>query len=104
KQFTYLFPLMYKWDTKLITLEEEGDEFPHQDLIEELAAKHFANLTLEMITEETKKTFHTWIKSHQDYMLIAGGFGRSELSNVFSKSFVADIIKDHSIVVFVAHK
>jgi hypothetical protein len=37
-------------------------------------------------------------------MLIAGGFGRSELSNVFSKSFVADIIKDHSIVVFVAHK
>jgi hypothetical protein len=104
KQFTYLFPLMYKWDTKLITLEEEGNEFPHQDLIEELAAKHFANLTLEMITEETKKTFHTWIKSHQDYMLIAGGFGRSELSNVFSKSFVADIIKDHSIVVFVSHK
>ena len=33
KQFTYLFPHFYQWDTKLITLEEEGEEFPHQDLI-----------------------------------------------------------------------
>lgn len=57
KQFTYLFPQFYNWDTKLITLEEDGDEFPHQDLMEELAAKHFANLTLEMISDENKKIF-----------------------------------------------
>ena len=104
KQFTYLFPQFYNWDTKLITLEEEGDEFPHQDLIEELATKHFANLTLEMITDETRKTFHTWLKAHKDYMLVAGAFGRSELSNLFSKSFLSDIITDHSLSVFVAHK
>lgn len=104
KQFTYLFPQFYHWDSKLITLEEDGEEFPHQDLIEELAAKHFANLTLEMIDDETRKTFHTWMKSHKDYMLITGAFGRSELSNIFSKSFISDIIKEHSIAVFVSHK
>ncbi|NBO50206.1 MAG: hypothetical protein EBU80_10905, partial [Chitinophagia bacterium] len=104
KQFTYLFPQFYNWETKLITLEEEGDEFPHQDLIEELATKHFANLTLEMITDETRKSFHTWIKSHKDYLLVSGAFGRSELSNLFSKSFLSDIITDHSLTVFVAHK
>lgn len=104
KQFTYLFPHFYQWDTKLITLEEDGEDFPHQQLIEELAAKHFANLTMEMINDETKKTFHTWIKSHKEYMLVAGSFGRTELSNIFSKSFVSDVIKEHSIAVFVAHK
>jgi hypothetical protein len=105
KQFTYLFPQFYNWDTKLITMEEEeGEDFPHQDLIEELAAKHFANLTMEMVTEETRKTFHTWMKSHKEYMLVAGSFGRTELSNIFNKSFLSDIIRDHSIAVFVAHK
>lgn len=104
KQFTYLFPHFYQWDTKLITLEEDGAEFPHQDLIIELASKHFANLTMEIINDESKKTFHTWIKSHKAYMLVAGAFGRTELSNIFNRSFVSDVIWDHSIVVFVSHK
>jgi hypothetical protein len=104
KQFTYLFPHFYQWDTKLITLEEDGAEFPHQDLIIELASKHFANLTMEIINDESKKTFHTWIKSHKEYMLVAGAFGRTELSNIFNRSFVSDVIRDHSITVFVAHK
>jgi len=104
KQFTYLFPQLYQWDTKLITLEEEGEEFPHQDLIIDLASKHFANLTMEIINDESKKTFHTWIKSHKEYMLVAGAFGRNELSNIFNRSFVSDVIRDHSVVVFVAHK
>jgi hypothetical protein len=37
-------------------------------------------------------------------MLVAGAFGRSEFSNLFKKSFLTDIIKDHKIPVFVGHK
>jgi hypothetical protein len=59
---------------------------------------------MEMINDETKKTFHTWIKSHKEYMLVAGSFGRTELSRIFNRSFVSDVIRDQSITVFVAHK
>jgi len=40
KQFTYLFPQFYQWETRLVTLEEKGEAIPHQELIQELATKH----------------------------------------------------------------
>ena len=104
KQFTYLFPQFYSWETTLVTIEDEDEPLPFQELIEELAAKHFANLTLEVVPQATEKSFLENLKSKEDTMLVAGAFGRSEFSNLFKKSFLTDIIKDHRIPVFVGHK
>jgi nucleotide-binding universal stress UspA family protein len=104
KQFTYLFPKLYKWETKLVTLEEEAETLPHQELIEELAAKHFSNLTLEVVTTETRATFPSWISEQEGSILVAGAFGRSELSSLFKKSFLSEVIEEHKIPVFIAHK
>ena len=104
KQFTYLFPQLFHWETKLISLEEENEPLPHQELIEELAAKHFSNLTLEAVTHETADTFANWVAEQTEYMLVTGAYGRSELSNLFKKSFLSDVIGQHKIPVFVAHK
>jgi nucleotide-binding universal stress UspA family protein len=104
KQFTYLFPKLYQWETKLITVEEETEALPHQELIEELAAKHFANLTLEVVSTETKSTFASWISEQEGSILVAGAYGRNELSSLFKKSFLAEVIGEHKIPVFIAHK
>jgi nucleotide-binding universal stress UspA family protein len=104
KQFTYLFPKLYQWETKLITVEEETEALPHQELIEELAAKHFANLTLEVVSTETKSSFASWISEQEGSILVAGAYGRNELSSLFKKSFLAEVIGEHKIPVFVAHK
>jgi nucleotide-binding universal stress UspA family protein len=104
KQFTYLFPKLYNWETKLVTLEEEAETLPHQELIEELAAKHFSNLTLEVVTTETRATFPSWISEQEGSILVAGAYGRSELSSLFKKSFLSEVIEEHKIPVFIAHK
>jgi hypothetical protein len=104
KQFTYLFPQFYSWETTLVTVEDDNEPLPFQELIEELAAKHFANLTLEVLSNATEKSFLNSISGKTDTMLVAGAFGRSEFSNLFKKSFLTDIIKDHKIPVFVGHK
>jgi nucleotide-binding universal stress UspA family protein len=104
KQFTYLFPQLNNWDTKLITMEDEDEELPHQELIEELAAKHFSNLTIEVVSTETAASFANWMAEHDDYLLVAGAYGRSELSNLFKKSFLSEVIEQHKTPVFVAHK
>ncbi len=104
KQFTYIFPQLNNWDTKLITMEDEDDALPHQELIEELAAKHFSNLTIEVLTTETAASFANWMAEHDDYLLVAGAYGRSELSNLFKKSFLSEVIEQHKTPVFVAHK
>lgn len=104
KQFTYLFPSLYHWDTKLVTLEDEEEPLPHQELIEELTAKHFSNLTLEVITTETRRSFPAWVAEQDGVLLVAGAYGRSELSGMFRKSFLAEVIAEHKVPIFVAHK
>ena len=104
KQFTYLFPHFYTWETTLITIEDESEPLPYQELIEELAAKHFSNLTLEVISTVSERAFSKSIGEKDETLLVAGAFGRSELSNLFKKSFLSDIIQEHKIPVFIAHR
>lgn len=103
KQFMYLFPQLNNWDTKLITLEDEDESLPHQALIEELASKHFSNLTLEVVATETAASFANWVSEHDNYLLVAGAYGRSELSNLFKKSFLSEVIEQHKTPIFIAH-
>jgi nucleotide-binding universal stress UspA family protein len=44
------------------------------------------------------------VAEQTEYMLVTGAYGRSELSNLFKKSFLSDVIGQHKIPVFVAHK
>jgi len=104
KQFTYLFPHFYQWETRLITLEEEGESIPHQELIQELATKHFSNLTIEAVTSVTEKTFDAWVSDQTDHIIVSGAFGRSELSTLFHKSFISRLIEQHCVPVFVTHR
>jgi hypothetical protein len=69
-----------------------------------LAAKHFSNLTLEVVPPESERSFANWISEQREYLLVAGAFGRSELSNLFKKSFLSELIELHKIPVFIAHK
>jgi hypothetical protein len=104
KQFTYLFPQFYQWETRLINLEEEDEPIPHQELIQELAAKHFSNLTIEALTTANEKNFATWASEQTDHIMVSGAFGRSELSTLFHKSFLNNIIEEHRMPVFIAHR
>lgn len=103
KQFTYLFPQLNNWETKLITIEDEDEPLPHQELIEELAAKHFSNLTIEAVSSETAGSFTNWLAEQDNILLVAGAYGRSELSNLFKKSFLAEVIEQKKTSIFIAH-
>jgi nucleotide-binding universal stress UspA family protein len=104
KQFTYLLPQLFDWETKLITVQEDSEELPHQQLIEELAIKHFSNLTIETVHSTSQNGFMDWISKEKGYMVVAGAYGRSELSHLFKKSFLAELIEEHRVPVFIAHK
>lgn len=106
KQFAYLFPELCDNSTILVyASEKNGDEeFPEESNIEELAARHFSDLTLLRLEADPRKYFSSWLMENNRSILITGAFGRSELSLLFRKSFVSDIISDHKLPLFVAHK
>ena len=105
KQFAYLFPELTKLETLLVYANiNEGEDFPDKVQMEELAARHFPNLTLFKLEINPKKFFSTWIMEKKSAMLVSGSYGRSGISQFFNKSFVKQVIADHGLPVFIAHK
>jgi len=105
KQFSYLFPEFGSNDTLLVYAKEEvSRKFPDEQYIEELAARHFPDLNLLKLQLKPKDYFNTWLKDRKGAILVSGAYGRSVISQVFKKSFVSDIIRDHKLPVFVTHR
>lgn len=105
RQFSYLFPERCAMETLLVSEEEESDaEMPNIGLIQELAARHFPNLTLHNLAGGDKEEFLHWIGEKRGSLIIAGAFGRGEMSSIFRKSFVSSIIRQHRIPLFIAHR
>jgi nucleotide-binding universal stress UspA family protein len=105
KQFAYLFPELTKDKTLLVYAESDlHKDFPAKEFIFELAAHHYDDLTFYKLDLDPKKYFTSWIGSKKASVLVSGSFSRSSLSQLFRKSFVTNVIKQHKIPVFIAHK
>lgn len=103
KQFAYLFPEMTSLPALLVYVDGGGDDFPDEENIEELAARHYSNLTFLKLDMDPKKYFPTWLSEKKGAMLVAGAFGRSMWSRLVKPGFVSDIISEHLVPVFIAH-
>jgi len=103
KQFSYLFPELCSLDTILVYSGNEKHNIPDESLIKELASSHFENLTINKISGEDKKNFNEWLMEHSNPLLISGSFSRSDISELFNKSFVINTIKEHKTPIFIAH-
>ena len=105
KQFAYLFPELSHKEALLVYANENKEEdFPDKIQIEELVARHFRNLTLIKLDVNPTKYFSAWVSEKKSCMLVSGSYGRSGLSQLFKKSFVKEVIADHKVPVFIAHK
>jgi nucleotide-binding universal stress UspA family protein len=105
KQFAYLFPEFCDNKTLLVYAKEEANgRFPDEQYIEELAARHFTDLRLLKLPAKPEDYFNTWIENRKGAVLISGAFGRSTISQIFKRSFTSDVITDHRLPVFIAHR
>jgi nucleotide-binding universal stress UspA family protein len=105
KQFAYVFPELARNPTLLVYADDEEDaDFPSKQHIVELTTQHFKNLTFHKLELASKKYFSNWIQERNGSILVSGSFSRSVFSQLFRKSFVADIIRNHKVPVFIAHK
>lgn len=104
KQFAYVFPGLTGNKSFLVYAENDNSDFPSKKNIVELANQHYHDLELYRLETDPKKFFSTWVKNERGCILITGSFSRSAISEIFRKSFASEIIRDHTIPVFIAHK
>ena len=104
KQFACYFPDWCNNETLLVYAGQEKNlTIPDEKYIEELGGRHFPNLTILKLQIDPKRFFNSWVADQKSSIVVSGAFSRSGLSQVFKKSFITEVIRDHKIPVFVAH-
>jgi nucleotide-binding universal stress UspA family protein len=104
KQFAYLFPELTRNKTVLVFMDDSPHPIPDESYIKELAARHFPDLSLLKLELPSSKYFSTWVNDKKNTLLVSGAYGRSSFSQLFKKSFVSDVIRDHQLPVFITHR
>ena len=105
RQFAALMPDLAGLDTLLVYVDpNERHDFPDKDYIEELAARHYGKLTFLRLEIDPKDYFDTWLADVKNTLLVTGAQGRSGFSNLFRRSFIGEVLKEHRIPVFIAHR
>lgn len=104
KQFAYQFPTMCNKPAVLIHMsKQDKNEMPDHENIEELAARHYSNLEFSTIHADPKKFFNTWLIEKENSMIISGSYGRSGISDMFTKSFISDVITNRQFPIYIWH-
>ena len=103
RQFSYLFPQLRGNKTRLVYASTKDEFIPDASLIEELVTRHFGDLSIQKLDIDPKKYFSTWIADRKNVILVTGAYSHSGFA-ALRKSFVSEIIADHRIPVFIAHK
>jgi hypothetical protein len=88
----------------LLYVADRKAPLPEEKNIKELVVRHFTKVTICRLDADFKKESAAWIQGRPASILVSGSFGRSTVSRLFHKSFVAEIIEDHHVPVFIAHR
>ena len=104
KQFAYLFPEFTAYETMLVSaIAKEKESLPQEDNIEELVSRHFSKVEIIRLDGHPKTGFVHWLDDKNAAIVVCGAYSRSAMSSLFHKSFIADVIKQHRLPVFIAH-
>lgn len=103
KQFANLFPELCNNTTLLVYATDDNKDIPDLPYIEELATRHFTHLSIFKLDIDPKEQFATWLSGRKNSILVTGSYGRSNLSNLFRRSFVTKAIEAHNVPVFITH-
>jgi nucleotide-binding universal stress UspA family protein len=105
KSFSCLFPQLCGNKTTLVyATKHQQAALPDEEYIKELAARHFSDLTLQVLDVDPKRYFETFIADFKNPILISGAFARNTISLIFKNSFITGAFNDHRIPVFIAHR
>lgn len=105
KSFAYLFNKLISKPAHLVYANNKDDqEFPEKMNIEELVTQHFLDIKITHQAFDPKKFMATWAENIYAPILVAGAYGRSGLSRLFSPSIMNEIITDQKIPLFIAHR
>jgi hypothetical protein len=104
KQFCYLFPKYTDLPAEIVYwVNKTDDEIPDLEYLEEFAGRHFTNLNFKELFFDPRTYIEDWSNKNRDTIFVSGSYKRSGLSTYLKRSFIEDMIKSSSSIIFIAH-
>jgi hypothetical protein len=104
KQFCYLFPQLTGLAAEMVYVkDEESEHMPEIENIKSYSRLHFSSMGFNKLHFNASHYFAAWIEEKPSAMLITGSFGRSSFSYAAKTSFIKEVLRDHSMPIFIAH-
>jgi hypothetical protein len=104
KQFCNLFPGYSELPTEIYYwVDKSDDEIPDPTYIQEYAARHFSNVNFRELFFDCGRYLAQWAHDKTDTLFVTGSYSRSGWSTLFHKSFIDDMVRDSSSLIFIAH-
>jgi nucleotide-binding universal stress UspA family protein len=105
KQFCYvLSELTGKLAEFVYVKDEESEEIPDMNLLKEYSRLHFDSLGVAKLHFDAHKYFSSWAEDKKHAMLVSGSYSRSSVSNFLKSSFASQVVHEHQMPVFIAHR
>ena len=105
KQFCYLFPNLTDLPTEILYLNEAAsDDIPDLASLKQFTRAKFDSMSFSRLHFNANDYLATWISEKKDALLVSGSFGRSPVSYIGNRSFSEDVIREHQLPVFIAHR
>ena len=104
RQFPFYFPELTEKKAIMVHAANTSEKIPDWDYAEELIARHYPGITIHPLVAQPTKYFDSWLMDNKNPIVVTGAYSRSFISELLKKSFVDEVIEDHKIPVFVAHK
>jgi len=104
KQFAYIFPEFADRDVTLVYLNGDREApLPDQEYVEELVTANFARPRLVKLRMDRNDFFSVWLPGRERPWLVTGSYGRGDMSQLFNRSFVSGLIREHKVPIFIKH-
>ena len=105
KQFCNLFPSLIDLPTEILYVHQDTDNtIPDLESLKQFSQLKFDSMSFSKLHFDAAEYFATWISEKKNVLLVSGSFGRSALSYLGKRSFAEEIIHNHQLPVFIAHR
>jgi nucleotide-binding universal stress UspA family protein len=104
KQFAYLFPAFRRVPALVVHVSHHVADIPDHTWIDEWMRSHFEHAEFMKLETGSQLEFEKWLESRGATMLVAGAFSRGLISEWIRKSFIATVLRQQKVPVFMTHK
>jgi hypothetical protein len=105
KQFCYLFPDLTDLPTEILYINEKSsDIIPDLDSLKQFTQTKFNCMSFSRLHFNATDYLATWISEKRDALLVSGSFGRSSFSYIGTRSFSEEVVHEHHLPIFIAHR